>query len=432
MRRLLLVIAALGFSSTAPSEGGGQDAAAVIRAGVARRDITPKEFLPMWGYAARKDALSGGTLDPLTATALVIDAAGSKLALVGLDLGRSPNEHSLQQIRQQIAQRGIAHSFVAGSHTHHAPVLELTDADGRGRGRFDAAIRYNAELETAIVAAVLEADSKVAPARLATSMEPLEGFNRNRHSKLPDPPVDRTLGLLRVEDGAGRPLAVVVNFAAHPTSIPADTLKYSADFVGGLRAEAEATLKAPVLFLQGAAGDLSTDRKGLEYEAYGRALGRIVATRATALSGASDSPPSLAVKEDRLTFPWRHDAANEQFIRTVSRAFFPELVANYVAEYKNGVRPRLTVAVLNRELIFVGVSGEVFARHALTLRDRARARALYFVGYANGYHQYFPTIEAFAEGGYGTGLEAAAPASAGEQLMATALLWSYQLRGKLK
>jgi neutral ceramidase len=426
MRRAL--IALLGVAALLAQPARTQHT--VLRAGVARRDITPREPLPMWGYAARKDALSTGTLDPLTATALVIDAGGAKLAIVGLDLGRSPNEQSLQRIRERIAKAGIAHSLISGSHTHHAPVLELTDAYGRGRGRFDAAVRYNTTLESAVVDAILEAHSKLAPARLATSMDPLGGFSRNRHTKLPDPPIDRTLGLLRVDDEQGRPVAAVVNFAAHPTSIPAETLKFSADFVGGLRAEAEAVLKAPVLFLQGAAGDLSTDRKDMDHDVYGRALGRVVARRAGALNPVASPSPSLAVKEDRLKFTWRHDGRNEQFIRTVSRAFFPELVANYVAEYEDGVRPRLTVAVLNRDLVFVGVSGEAFSRHALTLRDRARASALFFIGYCNGYHQYFPTIEAFAEGGYGTGLEAAAPPGAGEQLMATALRWSYQLRGK--
>jgi len=403
----------------------------VLRAGVARRDITPKEPVPMWGYAARKDALSTGTLDPLTATALVLDAGGTKLAIVGLDLGRSPNEQSLQRIRDRIAAAGVAYSLITGSHTHHAPVLELTDADGRGRGRFDAAIRYNVMLETAIVEAVLEANARLTSARIATSMDPIEGFNRNRHSKLPDAPVDRTLGVLRLDDDRGRPLAAIVNFAAHPTSIPAATLKFSADFVGGLRAEAEGALKAPVIFLQGASGDLSSDRKGMDHDAYGRTLGRAVSTRATALNPVAAQAPSLDVKEDRLKFAWRQGGRNEQFVKAVSRAFFPELVANYVAEYEDGVRPRLTVAVLNREILFVGISGEAFSRHALTLRERARASGVFFVGYCNGYHQYFPTIEAFAEGGYGTGLEAAAPPGAGEQMISMALLWSYQLRGKL-
>ena len=68
---------------------------AVFKAGAAKRDITPQEPVPMWGYGARHDLLSAGTLDPLHAAAVVIQAGEHKLAIVGLDLGRSPSEKSL-------------------------------------------------------------------------------------------------------------------------------------------------------------------------------------------------------------------------------------------------------------------------------------------------------------------------------------------------
>src|ERR1017187_7466066 len=104
---------------------------AQFRAGVARREITPTEPVPMWGYGDRHDALSTGILDPLHADALVIQAGGRKIAIVGLDLGRAPAEASLQRIRQRIKeQAGIENSIIAGSHTHHGPVLELTDQEG--------------------------------------------------------------------------------------------------------------------------------------------------------------------------------------------------------------------------------------------------------------------------------------------------------------
>ena len=126
-----------------------------LQAGAGRRDITPREPLPMWGYGDRHDALSIGVLDPLYADALVIQAGGRTIAIVGLDLGRAPAEASLQRIRQRIReQAGIEYSIIAGSHTHHGPVLELTDREGQGKGRFDAALRYYAQMEDGIVAAI--------------------------------------------------------------------------------------------------------------------------------------------------------------------------------------------------------------------------------------------------------------------------------------
>ncbi len=58
---------------------------------------------------------------------------------------------------------------------------------------------------------------------------------------------------------------------------------------------------------------------------------------------------------------------------------------------------------------------------------------LFFIGYCNGYHQYYPTIEAVAEGGYGADAQVSPAAiGAGEEIMNTALQWLYQMRGKIK
>lgn len=412
-----------------------QTPVAVFKAGAARRDVTPRESVPMWGYGARHDALSQGTLDSLYAAALVIQAGDKKLAIVGLDLGRAPAESSLQRIRQRIrAEAGIEHSFIAGSHTHHGPVLELTDEPGKGRGRFDAALRYYREMEDAIVAALLEADRKLAPAKLAVGSMQLEGFNRNRHTKLEPKPSDRELAVLRFDDASGKPIAILVNFTAHPTMIPATTLKFSADYVGAMKAEIEKATGAPVIFMNGAAGDQSANEganKG--YQAFGQALGKEAAKLAMSLSPQEVIKPSLTVKEDRFKFTSRTDLNNPIVRGMYEKAFFPELIPNYIDEYADGVRPRLTVALLNGELALVGASGEFFANHSLRLKERARVKQLFFFGYCNGYHQYFPTIEAVAEGGYGADNQVApAAVGAGEQLMNTALVWIYQMLGKIK
>ncbi len=77
----------------------------------------------------------------------------------------------------------------------------------------------------------------------------------------------------------------------------------------------------------------------------------------------------------------------------------------------------------------VGVSGEFFCNHALRLKERARMKKLLFFGFCNGYDQYFPTIEAAAEGGYGTDImEAPIAIGAGEQMMNTALIWIYEMQ----
>jgi hypothetical protein len=410
-------------------------AEALFKVGTAKRDITPKEAVPMWGYGARHDKLSTNTLDPLQAVAVVIQAGDKKLAIVGLDLGRSPSEKSLQNIRQRIkSESDIEYSFIAGSHTHHGPVLELSDEVGKGKGRFDAALRYYKQLEDAIVAAIEEADRKLEPAKFATGATELNGFNRNRHTKLLPKPVDRTLTVMRFDDDSGKPLAVLVNFTGHPTSIPAQTLQFSADYVGAMKMTVEKELGGTAVFMQGASGDLSINKgTNADHVGFGQALGREVVKLVSSLQPAVVAKPSLEVREERFRFESRVDLKNPLMLAGYALAFFPELVPNFADEYADGVRPRLTLALLNGDIALVGVSGEFFCQHALRLRERARVGRLFFFGYCNGYHQYFPTIEAAAEGGYGADNQVApAAVGAGEQLMNTALTWIYQMQGKLK
>jgi hypothetical protein len=122
------------------------------------------------------------------------------------------------------------------------------------------------------------------------------------------------------------------------------------------------------------------------------------------------------------------------FIRAaLTAAFFRDLVVFYEREYRSGVRPHLTAALLDGRIGFVGVSGEFFCGHSLHLKRRARLEHLLFLGYCNDYQQYFPTIEAASEGGYGTdAFVAPAEFGAGERVMDRALVHFYQMRGKLQ
>ena len=92
-------------SSGSVAGDSSHDPSPVFKVGVAQRDITPGKPVPMWGYGARHDRLSGGVLDPLRAKALVIEAGQAKLAIVGMDLGRGPTPAMMNRIRQAIAQQ---------------------------------------------------------------------------------------------------------------------------------------------------------------------------------------------------------------------------------------------------------------------------------------------------------------------------------------
>lgn len=405
-----------------------------LLAGAAKREITPQEPVPMWGYGARHADLSTGTMDPLLATALVIESKGVKVAIVGTDLGRAPVEVSLQKIRNAIRdQAGIDVSLIAGSHTHHGPVLELTDRPGRGKGRFDSAVRYGLYLEQQIIETILEADRALEPVSIQVGSTELDNFNRNRHSKREPVPVDRTLSVLRLmavnED---RTVATLFNFAAHPTSLPTEKYEFSADFVGGAREVIEKELGGIAVFMQSAAGDLSTNRGPYgDHMDYGKALGKKVVALAQTLEPNPIKVPTIQSHEQQFQFESRTNFKNPLVQGAYSVAFFPELVTNFIDEYKDGIKPRLTVVTIHRDIAFVGVSGEFFCQHAIRLRERSRVAHLFFFGYCNGYHQYFPTIEAADEGGYGADtLVAPAELGSGETMMDQALMKLYELRSK--
>jgi hypothetical protein len=395
-----------------------------LRAGGAKVDITPPIGFPMWGYGARHDAPSQGVLDPLHARALVLAVGDQRVAIVALDLGRAPTRATTGAIATRVKEFGINGLFLVGSHTHHGPVLELDHWP-------TANDSYTSQLERKLVEVIGEANRALRPARIGVGAKEVP-MNRNRHSKHADKAVDRELLVLRVEDLNGKPIAHAVNFAAHPTMHPAGVNKFSADFPGALAALVEKETGAPCLFLQGAAGDLSVNAGETRGpEKFGQALGREVLALAGTIKCDSLKSNTLQIQEDDFRFSSRIDFNNVFIQQAFVRAFFKELVDFYMKEYRDGIRPRMTTALLDGRIGFVGVSGEFFCSHALQLKRRARLDHLFFLGYCNDYQQYFPTIEAVAEGGYGADPQVSpVEVGAGERMMDRALINLTQMRKK--
>jgi hypothetical protein len=400
--------------------------AAALQAGAASIDITPPPGCPMWGYAARHAQPSVGVLDPLQARAVVLATGKDRIAIVSIDLGRPPTRAWTATIRARVkAEAGIEHIFLVATHTHHGPILEVERYP-------DAKHPYVRELEKKLSDVIIEAARALKPARLAIASREVS-FNRNRQSHLADKPVDRELLVLRVEDPDGRPLAVLVNFAAHPILQDRKELRYSADYPGVLARLVEKQADVPCLFLQGAAGDLSPDQtKGHDPASFGESLGKEVLSLLKSVRSIEIGADHLRATEDDFRFGQRIDLGNPVVKLMFSTAFFPELVDFYEREYRDGIRPHLATALLGEKIGFVGVSGEFFCAHSLRLKKRARLEHLFFLGYCNDYQQYFPTIEAAAEGGYGADSRVApVELGAGERVMDRALIRLYEMRGKL-
>jgi hypothetical protein len=399
-----------------------------LHAGAARIDITPPIGVPLWGYGARHDQPSTGVSDPLVARAVVLAAGPTRLAIVSLDLGRAPTRKSMAAIREGVREAAkVEHVLLVASHTHNGPVLEVEAWPKVEKP-------YTRQLEEKLIQVIADAARALRPARLGYSAIDVER-NRNRHSKRKDrEPRDRTFIVVRIDDTDGRPIAHLVNFAAHPTMIDSKSHAFSADYPGVLARLVEKELGGQCLFLQGAAGDLSANPLATwNPESFGAELSQITVAQSRKIQNALGDVSGLQVREHDFTFGKRVDLSNALVRAAYSAAFFPALVDFYEREYREGIRPHLTTALLDERIAFVGVSGEFFCEHANHLRRRAGMDALLFLGYCNDYHQYFPTIEAAAQGGYGADSTVSpVEIGAGERMMDRALIDLMQMKGKLR
>ena len=166
---------------------------------------------------------------------------------------------------------------------------------------------------------------------------------------------------------------------------------------------------------------------------FGQLLAREALALASTIHCESPKEGTLKVKEDDFHFKSRVDLSNPAIKLAFVHNFYPDLVDFYAREYKDGVRPRMTTALFDGRIGIVGVSGEFFCGHSLALKRRAGLEHVLFLGYCNDYQQYFPTIEAAAEGGYGADAGVStAEVGAGERMIDRALIHLYKMRGKLK
>ena len=245
--------------------------------GVARRDVTPPVgiYARQWG-AARHD-VAEGVHRPLALTALALreSSVSSALVLLAMDGGWFKVREDEEGIRNAVVDSlGLdpTRLIFALSHTHAACSLSSSDADRPG-GHLIAP--YLETIAVNACEAAREATAAAVPGSLTWSTGRCD-LAVNRDLPDPDPDQDRfvvgfnpaerpddTLVVGRAtRDSDGACLATVVNYACHPTTLAWENRLLSPDYVGAARAVVEsATGDAPMLFLQGASGELSPARQ---------------------------------------------------------------------------------------------------------------------------------------------------------------------------
>ncbi len=393
----------------------------VFKAGVATVDVTPPPGIPMWGYGARHDLPAEGTKYPLFFKVVVIDDGTNRLAIGGLDMGRSPTQRSMEKIIEKVKNEcDVSFVMLVGSHTHHGPVIELINEPDCGQGKFDKAIQYVEELENKICTAICEATSKLVPAKIGWISEQTD-LNRNRVSKKPQKMRDPELTIIRIDTVDDKPISALINFSAHPVLDDIFDRRWSSDWAGIMQKRFEELTNVPCIFLQGSTGDMSPNtneqRKGMV--GFGNAIGEYSAELYKKAQTSVPNNPQIQFKSERFTYSSRMDTTNPLSMAIYKQGFFPELINALLKEFSNNtVSVTLTTALINKELALVGGSGEFFSGLAIRLKANSPVKKTLFLGYCNGHSLYIPTLEAVEEGGYGADpMFSWVPAGTGEELI---------------
>lgn len=416
-----------------------------LLAGVAAVDITPPPGQMLWGYSNRTHGATG-TLDPLMAKALVLRSGDNSVAIVALDLGRTPEEAVLEKIRDRTQREcGVSNLFVTASHTHHAPAMESTP---------DQPNPYADKVGQQIGDIICQAAKNLVPVRMGVGRGTAD-WAHNRRKFLPDGrvamqwrnaerektgPVDLEYGLLRFDRADGTPLAVLFNYACHPVVLGPDNYQYSADYVGPACATVEEQLKTTCLFLQGGCGNINPymdktplDQNGVaEMRKMGRAIGELLVATARDTKTAVPEHPSVKFEARRVPIRLRWDIEAPEVRAILSKAYGPRF-DNYISKViKNNVAQcTLTTVVIDDDVALVGMPGEIFVQFQTAIKTQSPVPNSFLVGYTNGYYAYFPTLRDAAAGGYGGKTATYVEPGAGERMTNEALTTLYKMTGQL-
>ena len=420
----------------------------VFQAAAQQVDITPPAGIAMWGYSAR-GGVAAGVLDPLYARVLVLDDGASRIALVTLDLGRTFGPASMKLVRERVKSSATVNTvFFFASHTHSGPVI----GDRYPEGETPA---WETTALDRISAAIERAARRLTPARIGTGLGATYiGHNRRfvqpdgtvkmmwrNATKRPTSPVDPAVGVLRVDNARGEPLAILVNYSCHPVVLGPDNLRYSADFPGALAKVVEKSFEtAPVcFFLQGGAGDINPyfDKTPLVEDGArvmretGEQLGKEAARVSLSITTRVPKTPTLKYALDTRHFKMRWDV--EKLLVSLEGRMRPATLARYRKYLTTPLDCPVMTLLIENEIALMGMPGEPFVDLAIDFRGRSPAKTSFFVGYANGYFAYFPTIEAAVVGGYGAdSLTTRAEVGAGEAMVDHAIVTLHRMLGHLK
>jgi hypothetical protein len=420
--------------------------------------------------------------------AAVFDDGKKRVALVGLDL-LFVNRYTVLEARAEIQKRcGIAPDcvMIGASHSHSSGPIGMAEPGELDKASDlvkDLAINksivsdpgFIQNLKKQIVEAVVLADAAKVDAKLAvgSGIEDKVSFNRRLRMKNgmtfshpgagnPDitgyaAPIDPQVGTLGVWDLKNNLLGVVVNFTCHATTNPGGI---SANWIWSMEKVlrgATGNAALPVVFLQGACGDITqvdnlTKFQNPGPEEWCELVGGRVGAEAfkTLLSirqGASrdiplDSKQKIWNVKRRLPEAEKVKKAQELVEAGAEKSgdvvwtFAKEIL---ILDAKGKAKPEVEVEVQAIQVgpaVFVSNPAEYFVEYGLDIKKGSKFPFTFIVELANGIVGYVPTEEALGPngGGYETRMTSYSnlEVSAGRQFANTGIELANQLTpGKL-
>ena len=440
-----------------------------LLAGIARRVINPPLGVKTVGFSSREGVTEAIESD-LTATCLVLAgrAGGqiaSKVAIVALDLCMAAPARVLEW-RCAVAEAigtPPSHVMVNFNHTHSGPALP----DRPPEFEFQRPLlqAYQDTMVARTVEAAVEANASLVDARVAAGWgESRIGINRREVGangmvflgEASEKAIDPAVGVIRVDDLGGRPLAVVFSYGCHTVVVGPRSPVISPDFPGAAREVVERVLGGTSMFLQGCGGDImpvggmgyETDCRDAKDRIGTMLAGEVVATAAglrshlrrgdrtwlrsllgrgmtltpwvpvegdtcAYLGAASETLPlelidlptlseAEEIREERgRELASARAGGQERDIQVAVRfaAWADALVAAARARAPATWDFALQAIRLN-EVVLIGISAETFAATGLRIKARSPFRHTQVLGYTNGVSCYLPPAEDYPSGGW--------------------------------
>ena len=482
-----------------PKREGGTTANGIFRAGVGRVDITPPLTAPHASWGAQVHVLPDSVETDLWATALVVDDGVATAAWIDFDLVILSHRES-GAIRQAVAavlDIPVQAVRVSVTHNHAGPPPSAWNWTRQGRAALDG---YYALLPEYAAGAVRMARAGLQPARVAAgSGESRVGVNRREIAPdgrmvtgvNPEGPIDPQVFVLRIDYRDGGPLAAIVGYTMHPTTLGPSNRLISPDWPGHLKRTVEAITGATCLFAQGATGNIGPGPYGFTDDVrVVRRLGRQVGCEAARVylelelpavqhrhervweSGAplgkwiqepvEEPEPVVRIMSRQIMLPLieqpelrdaqaRVDEAQRRLddlnlkeraasVTEIEAATFAVKRANMTLSRVQTYGGQQTFPVELHLLqvgpaVLAGIEGEPFVEIGLAIKAGSPWSSTWFGGYTGGWVGYIPTPDAYPQGGYEVDTSPFAPEAAGqvvaETLAALADLHAHTEQGEL-